>query len=208
MLSKVTSYLRKNRLKRNLKKLKDHIQVGNSHFFEMFSINLTKPIKNKKYVSIGDNTILDCLILFESSQGEVTIGNNVFIGRSNLISRSKIEIGDNVFIAWGSYIYDHNSHSLDYRDRENDITQQLEDYRGGNFFTENKNWDVVDSKPIKICSNAWIGMNCIIMKGVTIGEGAIVGAGSVVTKNVLAWTVVGGNPAVVIKELDSKLKRQ
>nr|WP_197276633.1 acyltransferase [Flavobacterium sp. KJJ] len=173
----------------------------------MFSINLSNPIKDKKYIKIGDDTILDCLISFESSVGEVIIGNNVFIGRSNLICRSKIEIEDNVFMAWGTFVYDHNSHSLDYKERQNDILQQLSDYREGKFFTENKNWDVVDSKPIKICSNAWIGMNCIILKGVTIGEGAIVGAGSVVTKDVPAWTVVGGNPAVVIKKLEGELKK-
>lgn len=183
------------------------MQIGDSHFFEMFSINLLKPIKNKKYVTIGDNTVLDCKILFESSTGEVIIGNNVFIGRSNLICRSKIEIEDNVFMAWGSYVYDHNSHSLDYREREKDIAQQLLDYRSGKLFIENKNWDVVETKPIRICSNAWIGMNCTILKGVTIGEGAIVGAGSVVTKDVPAWTVVGGNPAVVIRELNENLKK-
>lgn len=207
MLSKALSFFRKYRLKSNLKKLSNHLEIGNSHFFEMFSINLSNPIKDKKYIKIGDDTILDCLISFESSMGEVIIGNNVFIGRSNLICRSKIEIEDNVFMAWGTFLYDHNSHSLDYKERQNDILQQLSDYREGKFFTENKNWDVVDSKPIKICSNAWIGMNCIILKGVTIGEGAIVGAGSVVTKDVPAWTVVGGNPAVVIKKLEGELKK-
>ena len=55
--------------------------------------------------------------------------------------------------------------------------------------------------PIKICDNAWIGMNAIILKGVEIGEGAIVGAGSVVTKNVEPWTMVAGNPARVVKRL-------
>jgi galactoside O-acetyltransferase len=207
MVTKIISFWRKYRLKKNLKKIRKHIQVGNSHFFEMFSINLTNPLKDKKYVKIGNDTILDCTISFESSMGEVIIGNNVFIGRSNLICRSKIEIEDNVFMAWGTFLYDHNSHSIDYKEREKDISQQLIDYRCGNFFTENKNWDVVDSKPIKICSNAWIGMNCIILKGVTIGEGAIVGAGSVVTKDVPAWTVVGGNPAVVIKYLEGDLKK-
>jgi acetyltransferase-like isoleucine patch superfamily enzyme len=207
MLSKIMSFLRRYRLKSNLKRIRSHIQIGDSHFFEMFSINLTKPVKDKKYVTIGNNTILDCLITFESPTGEVIIGNNVFIGRSKLICKSKIEIGDNVFMAWGTYVYDHNSHSLDYREREKDIAQQLLDYRSGKFFIENKNWDVVDTKPIKICSNAWIGMNCIILKGVTIGEGAVVGAGSVVTRDVPAWTVVGGNPAVVIKNLDDKLKK-
>ena len=60
----------------------------------------------------------------------------------------------------------------------------------------------MNSKPIKICNDAWIGMNVIVLKGVTIGEGAIVGAGSVVTKDVPAWSVVAGNPACIIKYLD------
>ncbi|MBK8021791.1 MAG: hypothetical protein IPK19_10285 [Chloroflexi bacterium] len=54
--------------------------------------------------------------------------------------------------------------------------------------------------PIRICDKAWIGFNAVILKGVTIGEGAIVGAGSVVTKDVPAWTVVAGNPARIIRE--------
>lgn len=58
--------------------------------------------------------------------------------------------------------------------------------RNGRNFIAHKNWDVVNSKPITICNDAWIGMNCIILKGVTIGEGAIVGAGSVVIKDVPA----------------------
>ena len=71
-------------------------------------------------------------------------------------------------------------------------------------FIENKNWSTVNSKPIKICSNAWIGMNCHILKGVTVGEGAIVGAGSVVTKDVAPWTIVAGNPANYIKDAPNK----
>lgn len=50
-------------------------------------------------------------------------------------------------------------------------------------------------------------MEAIILKGVTIGEGAIVGAGSVVTKDVAPWTVVGGNPARVIKEIPINLRK-
>ena len=61
-----------------------------------------------------------------------------------------------------------------------------------------KNWENVKSAPIKIKDKAWIGFNSIILKGVTIGEGAIVGAGSVVTKDVADYTIVAGNPAVVV----------
>ena len=205
MVSKILSFIRKNKVKVSLKRMKEYLDIGNSHFFEMFSINLTKPKANHKYVVIGNDTILDCSISFESAEGKVIIGNRVFIGRSNLICRSRIEIEDNVFVAWGTYFYDHNSHSIDYKERQNDITQQLLDYRSGNHFIENKNWAVVDSAPIKICSNAWIGMNCIILKGVTIGEGAIVAAGSVVTKDVEPWTIVGGNPAKRVKSISEEL---
>ena len=86
-------------------------------------------------------------------------------------------------------------------ERRKDIDDELADLRSKQNMIAHKNWDVVNSKPIKICDDAWIGMNCIILKGVTIGEGAIVGAGSVVTKDVPAWTVVAGNPAKVVKTL-------
>ena len=56
-------------------------------------------------------------------------------------------------------------------------------------------------KPIVIKDKAWIGFNSIILKGVTIGEGAIVGAGSVVTKDVPPYTIVAGNPARIVREI-------
>ena len=65
----------------------------------------------------------------------------------------------------------------------------------------NKNWSVVNTKPITIKDKVWIGMNVIILKGVTIGEGAVIGAGSVVTQDVPAWSVVAGNPAKVVKRI-------
>ena len=54
--------------------------------------------------------------------------------------------------------------------------------------------------PITISDGVWIGARSIVLPGVTIGEGAIVAAGSVVTKDVDAWTIVGGNPARIIKK--------
>lgn len=178
-----------------------YILKGNSILTNNFNVELSSPIKEKKYITIGNDCLLNCTIRFDSSTGDVIIGDRVFMGRSTIICKSKIEFGNNIFVAWGSYFYDHDSHSLDYKLRQEDITQQLLDYRNGVSFTKNKNWEVVNTAPIKICDNAWIGMNCIILKGVTIGEGAIIGAGSVVTKSVPPWTIVGGNPAKVIKEI-------
>jgi acetyltransferase-like isoleucine patch superfamily enzyme len=191
---------------RLIKKHNDYIdffeKIGNSSLLNNFKVwSLLPPNKN---IILGDNSMLDCKILFESGSGNVSIGDNVYIGESTLLCRTKIEIMDNVFIAWGCYIYDHDSHSLNYIDRIEDINRQNIDYRNGLNFIQNKNWDTVASKSITICSYAWIGMNVIILKGVTIGEGAVVAAGSVVTKDVAPWTIVGGNPAAFIKILNEK----
>lgn len=178
----------------------EYLILGNSILSKQFELRLDFPV-NRKYVRIGNDCFLNCSIIFESSSGEVVIGDRVFIGKSQIISKSRIEFGNDIFVAWDCIFYDHDSHSLDYRDRQMDIKQQLHDYRAGLYFTHNKNWGTVNSKPIKICDNVWIGMKCIILKGVTIGEGAIVGAGSVVTSDVEPFTVMAGNPAKIIKRL-------
>lgn len=157
---------------------------------------------NNNYVEIGSGSMVGCEFVFESAEGVITVGSGTFInGATSLISRSKIEIGSNVTIAWGCTIYDHNSHSLDFRERKNDIQKQLQSIGAGKSFLSGKNWETVASSSIKINDNAWIGFGCIILKGVTVGEGAIIGAHSVVREDVPPWTIVAGNPAVVIKRL-------
>jgi UDP-3-O-[3-hydroxymyristoyl] glucosamine N-acyltransferase len=64
------------------------------------------------------------------------------------------------------------------------------------------------ARPVKICKGAAIGMASIIMPGVTIGEGAIVAAGSLVSKDVPAWSIVAGRPAKVVKELMTRDEMQ
>lgn len=208
MISLIINSLKKLVLKLHLRSKTQFIEKGNSHFTDNFRLRIIKPVNNKTYLKIGDDCLLDCKVLFESGEGKVSIGNNNYLGNSNIICRTEIVFEDNIFVAWGSYFYDHNSHSIDYREREKDIQQQLKDYRDKKLFIENKNWDVVDTAPIRICCNAWIGMNCIILKGVTVGEGAIVAAGSVVTKDVDPWTIVGGNPAKLIKQIPENLRRK
>jgi acetyltransferase-like isoleucine patch superfamily enzyme len=62
-------------------------------------------------------------------------------------------------------------------------------------------YDGVTGSPVSIGDHAWIGFGCAVLKGVHIGEGAIVAAGSIVTKSVPDWTVVGGNPARILREV-------
>lgn len=110
----------------------------------------------------------------------IKIGYNVFINRNvNIVARDYITIGDNVMIGPNTVI---NSGSHKY---------------------ENPNMLIRDQghkkAPIIICNDAFIGGNVFILPGVTIGEGAVIGAGSIVTKNVEPNTVVVGNPARIIK---------
>lgn len=184
----------------NKRNIRQFATINNGTIDRGIKLRLDNPV-NRIYLSIGKDCIVCGNFIFESSTGMITIGNHSYVGGGSFISRSSIEIGDNVTIAWGGTFYDHDSHSLDFLKRRKDIDDELDDIRNGRNFIANKDWSDVNSKPIKICNDAWIGMNVIILKGVTIGEGAIVGAGSVVTKDVPAWTVVAGNPARVVKTL-------
>lgn len=182
----------------------EYCSISENSINQGLSIRLDNPVHNRKYLTIGDDCIVAGNFIFESKEGKVSIGNHCFIGASTFISHSSIEIGNNVTIAWGGTIYDHDSHSLNYMDRRKDIDDELEDLRKERNFIHSKDWSKVNSKPIKICDDVWIGMNVIVLKGVTIGQGAIVGAGSVVTKDVPEWTMVAGNPAKVIKVIEPR----
>jgi len=201
MINLLLNFYRKYKFNKMMSKIKYNIDIDDSAVI-MPSINFDfRNDIDKVRIVIGKDSMLGCNFIFESDEGLIKIGDRTFInGGTNLISRSKIEIGNDVTIGWGCYIYDHNSHSLDWQSRVHDIEQQRFDYISGKNFTVNKDWSNVKSKPIKICDKSWIGFDALILKGVTIGEGAIVGARSVVTKDVEPNSIMAGNPAVVIKK--------
>lgn len=198
----IYSYLKKYRKKRRLNALRQYFYVPEDTCVgDEFNIDARHPLPGKKYLVCGHHDILDCSFVFETSGGKVTIGDRVHIGQSTFISVNQIVIGDDVTIAWDCLIYDHNSHSVNWEERKNDTEQEYADMTTYQDPIRNKDWSAVKSAPITICDKAWIGVGCKILKGVTIGEGAVVGAGSVVAKDVEPWTMVGGNPARVLKKL-------
>lgn len=195
------------RVRKNI--ISPYLKIGDSLTFDNFFLNVRLPKANKVYVTIGNDCMVGGTFTFESSEGEVLIGNRVYFAGGNVISTNKIEIEDDVFISWGVYFFDNDSHSLDYKHRLNDMQNHLKDWRSGlSNYNVSKDWRNVNSAPIKVCKYAWVGMECKILKGVTIGEGAIVGTGSVVTKDVEPWTIVGGNPAKLIKVIPEELRKR
>lgn len=115
----------------------------------------------------------------------LTIGHHVNMSSVVLWSHKSISIGNHVDIGANTIIMDSNAHSLDYRNRRKHDT----DMKG--------KIDV----PIVIGNDVLIGTNCIILKGVVIGDRAVIGAGSVVTKSIPADCIVAGNPAIVVKKM-------
>lgn len=200
--SKLIELYQKYRLHMKLKNAGERIFVDSSVLLlptVQFDFRTTTQVLR---VKIGCDSMVGANFIFESDTGFIEIGMRSYIGGgTNLISKSHIAIGNDVTVAWGCYIYDHDSHSLDWHDRVEDIRRQNEDFHAGRSFIASKDWSRVNTAPITICDKVWIGMNAIVLKGVTIGEGAVVGAGAVVTHDVPAWTVVAGNPAREVKKL-------
>ena len=158
------------------------------------SATLTAREPNGCSVSIGSQSNIEAALVLEQQAARIVIGSRTHVGGGTVVAAaSKIEIGDDVLVAFDAVIVDHNSHSLSFRERQHDVEQWIQG---------RKDWSSVAISPVKISNKAWIGMRAIVLKGVTIGEGAVVGAGSVVTKDVPPWTIVAGNPARVIAELD------
>jgi acetyltransferase-like isoleucine patch superfamily enzyme len=154
---------------------------------------LTLALKQNGRLTIGKFSSVHALIVGERDNVKITIGDRTFIGgNSKIISAKSVVIGDDVSIAWGVTIDDHNSHSIYWKYRQNDVVE----WKYGR-----KDWTHVVQEPVVIGNKAWIGFNAIILKGVHIGEGAIVGAGSVVTHDVPAYSIVAGNPARVIRKI-------
>lgn len=185
--------------------LEMYFTIGeNSTFNPLCNLTIRKPIDNKTFLVIGESSLVDGKFIFEKETGEIKIGNRVFIGGgTNFICINGINVEDDVMFSWGCTVMDNDAHSLSWEERKNDVTDWIKGINE-NHVGKYKNWKNVRSASICIKNKAWIGFNVIILKGVTIGEGAVVAAGTVVTKDVPAYTLVAGNPAQVVKKLSEE----
>jgi acetyltransferase-like isoleucine patch superfamily enzyme len=117
---------------------------------------------------------------------KLIFGNRVDIGHNvQFVVNKEIVFEDDVNVANGVRFMDSDGHPRDAAERSADLPPHVDEI-----------------KPVRICRYAWIGQNSFILKGVTVGEGAIVGVSSVVVTDIPPYSVAMGNPArVIIKNL-------
>ncbi len=151
---------------------------------------------NSTRIRIGSRTLVAGELLVFAHGGSIMVGDWCYIGEGTRIwSSSSITIGDRVLIAHNVNIFDSMTHPLGARQRHEHFKAILLNGHPSNID--------LGEQPVTIANDVWIGTNACLLRGVSIGEGAIVAAGSVVTKDVPPYTIVAGNPARVVRELGS-----
>lgn len=150
------------------------------------NVRLTKNLKNKTpgYLILGNNSVLNVDGYFDAMSGctigvmdnaKLSLKSGYMNYNTKIYCFKEINIGENTVISENVMIRDSDNHNI-------------------------LNANHIKTKPINIGNHVWVGMNSTILKGVTIGDGAIIAAGSVVVKDVPPKTLVGGVPAKIIKE--------
>lgn len=126
--------------------------------------------------------------------GRVRLGDFALVHGARIICDTEITIGDYALISWNVVLMDTYRLPMDPHERRKELERipalPLRCARGS-----------APGKPVRIERNVWIGFEACVLPGVTVGEGSVVGARSVVAENVPPFTIVAGNPARTIREI-------
>ena len=178
---------------RHFQNIRNRLIFG--HYGKNVYIHPRVHIVRPRFISVGDNVTIDTdtdiyVHPLDRDSGEfiIQIGNNVHIGRNNIIgARKSVILEDHVLIGPHVMIGDHSHH---YEDVAVPIKVQ----------------DTTEPGPVRIERDSWIGANVFILPNVTIGRHSVVGANSVVNRDIPPYSVAVGAPARVIKRYDFDLK--
>lgn len=122
------------------------------------------------------------IIVTRTAGAEIIIGDNVGISGATIYARKSIKIGENTHVGGNTKIFDNDFHPLEIEARNSDIKEKI------------------GTRSVVIGKNCFIGCNSLILKGTNLGDGCIVGAGSVVSGKFEDYCIIAGNPARVIKK--------
>ena len=182
-------------------------KLNDVHYGKNFKVFNKIYLIGKGTIKIGNDFMFtsgDCInpisrnlrgCIYTEPHSKITIGDRVGISSSSFWISKELTIGNDVKIGADTLIIDTDSHQIDYRLRKKYPHNQEEA-----LFLNSQ----IHSAPITIEDDVWIGAKCIILKGVTIGARSIIGAGSVVTKDIPSDCIAAGNPCKPIKFLNEK----
>lgn len=163
--------------------------IETSYSFRLFRSQIHDGVEYGRGASTYLGTMFDV-----GPKGRVKLGNYALVHGARIICDAEIVIGDYTLISWNVVLMD------TYRvpDRVTERRRELEliPQRNPRLAAAD-----VPARPVCIGRNVWIGFDSCVLPGVTIGEGSIVGARSVVTTDVAPFTIVAGNPARVVRAL-------
>lgn len=168
----------------------DSALVETSYSFLLYRSNQPEGVRVEEASTVYLGTMFDL-----GPRGHVHIGRYSLINGAWFICDAEIVIGDYALISWNVVFMDTYRVAREPEARRHQLHQIPSDPHrrlSGETF----------ARPIRLERNVWIGFDCCILPGVTIGEGAIVGARSVVTSDVPPFTIVAGNPARVIRHIE------
>ena len=160
----------------------------------MPTARIRNALRDSKKIRIGEHSIICGELFLFAHGGDISIGDWCYIGEGSRIwSSGSIHIGDRVLISHNVNIFDSLTHPLSAQQRHAQFKAIMQ-------MGHPRSIDLGE-QPVTVSNDVWVGANACVLRGVTLGEGAVVGTGSVVTKDVPPYTIVAGNPARVIREL-------
>jgi acetyltransferase-like isoleucine patch superfamily enzyme len=147
--------------------------------------------KRRSAIAVGANSVIAAELLVFADRGSITIGRDVFVGPGTRVwSGLQVSIGDRVLISHGVTILDSAFHSLSAAARHRQFHE---------IFTNKRNAvGDIECRAVHIEDDVWIGFHAAVLKGVRVGRGAVIAAGTIVTKDVAPYTIVAGATAKVI----------
>jgi acetyltransferase-like isoleucine patch superfamily enzyme len=163
--------------------------IETTYSFLRFRSELAAGARIGRGASIYKSTMLDV-----GPAGKVTIGDFALVHGARIICDASVTVGEYALISWNVVLMDSYRVPIDPTARRRFL--ELAGLQSAPASGE------IVARPINIHRNVWIGFEACVLPGVTIGEGAIVGARSVVADNVAPYTIVAGNPARLIRQLD------